>query len=152
MRKILKLGFVGGGGGSTIGLTHYISRQLDGKWKVVAGFFSRNKKDNLKTAATWNIDKSRVYQNLNDFIKSEKTYLDVGVVLTPTPNHFEILKKLLNEKISIICEKPLVDDFNKIKVLKKIITNKNFLRVTYNYTGYPMIRSLKDMIFNGELG
>ena len=33
MQKILKLGFVGGGINSTIGQTHYIASQLDGKWK-----------------------------------------------------------------------------------------------------------------------
>ena len=72
MKKNLKIGFIGGGVNSTIGQTHYLASQLDGRWQVVSGFFSRNMKDNLKTASMWNIDKSRIYSNLENFIKKEK--------------------------------------------------------------------------------
>ena len=153
MQKILKLGFVGGGINSTIGQTHYIASQLDGKWKLVSGFFSRNIKTNINTALSMNVDKSRVYTNLNSFIKKEKDCLDAVVVLAPTPNHFLVLKKLIKEKIPVICEKPLVDNFNQIKLLKKLlIRKKSFLRITYNYTGYPMLRALKELIKKGKLG
>ena len=152
MKKILELGFVGGSINSTIGQTHYIASQLDGKWKLVSGFFSRDMKTNIKTALLWNVDKSRVYTDLNTFIKKEKKRLDAVVVLAPSPNHFEVLKKLLKEKISVICEKPLVDNFNQIKLLKKLLVKKqSFLRITYNYTGYPMIRALKELIEKGKL-
>jgi|TARA_B100001964_G_scaffold122686_1_gene136034 predicted dehydrogenase len=153
MQKILKLGFVGGGINSTIGQTHYIASQLDGKWKLVSGFFSRNIKININTALSMNVDKSRVYTNLNSFIEKEKDRLDAVVVLSPTPNHFLVLKKLIKKKIPVICEKPLVDNFNQIKLLKKLlIKKKSFLRVTYNYTGYPMLRALKELIKKGKLG
>jgi len=152
MKKNLKIGFIGGGINSTIGQTHYLASQLDGKWQVVSGFFSRNVKDNLKTASMWNISKSRIYSNLETFIKSEKSKLDAVLVLAPTPVHFKILKRLFKEKIPIICEKPLVDDLKQIKKLKKNINKDNFIRVTYNYTGYPMLRALKDLIEKSELG
>lgn len=152
MNKFLKLGFIGGGINSTIGPTHYLASQLDGKWKVSSGFFSRNKNDSLKTASTWNIDKGRVYNNLNSFIKNEKKLLDAVVVLVPTPKHFNILRRLLKEKIPVICEKPLVDNHKQIKLLRKNINKNLFLRVTYNYTGYPMLRALKDLIKKGKLG
>ena len=44
MKKNLCLGFIGGGINSTIGRMHYLASKLDNKWKLVSGFFSRNKK------------------------------------------------------------------------------------------------------------
>ncbi len=41
-----------------------------------------------------NVDKSRVYTNLNSFIEKEKDRLDAVVVLSPTPNHFFSLKEI----------------------------------------------------------
>ena len=72
INKPLKLGFVGGGINSAIGQTHFSASQLDGKWKVVSGIFSENKKINKKTANMWNISRDRVYDNLKNFIKNEK--------------------------------------------------------------------------------
>ena len=67
INKPLKLGFVGGGIKSAIGQTHFSASQLDGKWKVVSGIFSENKKINKKTANMWNISRDRVYDNLKNF-------------------------------------------------------------------------------------
>ena len=44
MKKILKLGIVGGGQGSWIGNIHRIASRIDGKYKIFAGSFSRNVK------------------------------------------------------------------------------------------------------------
>mgnify|MGYP001208331254 CR=1 FL=1 len=46
MKKILKLGIVGGGPGSWIGNIHRIASRIDGKYKIYAGCFSRNHKIN----------------------------------------------------------------------------------------------------------
>ncbi|WP_338117780.1 hypothetical protein [Pantoea alhagi] len=42
MKKALKIGFIGGGLNSAIGLTHSIACQMDGHFKLVAGCFSRD--------------------------------------------------------------------------------------------------------------
>ena len=47
MKTNLSLGFIGGGTNSTIGKMHYLASKLDSKWKLVSGFFSRNKKINI---------------------------------------------------------------------------------------------------------
>ncbi len=52
----LKLGFIGGGLSSSIGPTHYAACQLDGRWQLVSGFFSRNKEIN-KNISMPNINK-----------------------------------------------------------------------------------------------
>ncbi|MFY4744157.1 hypothetical protein ACOTVX_11840, partial [Aliarcobacter butzleri] len=53
----------------------------------------------------------------------------------------------------IICEKPLVSSLEDIEKIEKILdVNKHFLVVTNNYSGYPMVRELKQKILNNELG
>ena len=153
INKPLKLGFVGGGINSAIGQTHFSASQLDGKWKVVSGIFSENKKINKKTANMWNISRDRVYDNLKNFIKNEKNKLDAVVVIVPIPVHFKIIYELLKNKIPVISEKTLVSNIDEAKKILKICKkNNNFLNITYNYCGYPMVRDLKDKIKSGEFG
>jgi predicted dehydrogenase len=39
-----------------------------------------------------------------------------------------------------------------LKIKKEVENNKGFLAVTYNYTGYPMLRELRNIIQSGEIG
>ena len=149
----LKLGFIGGGLSSTIGEAHYVASHLDGRWELKSGFFSRNKTINYKTGKNWNIASDRIHHSLDKFISKEANKLDAVVILTPTPNHFKTILNLTKKKIPIICEKPLVDSLEQAKLIQKIIKKTNgFLTVTYNYTGYPMVRELRQLVLNGKLG
>ena len=66
--------------------------------------------------------------------------------------HFDNIKTILKYKIPIISEKSLVLKSKEINEIKKLINNSNaFLTVTYNYTGYSMIREIQDFI-KGKLG
>ena len=153
MKKNLCLGFIGGGTNSTIGRMHYLASKLDNKWNLVSGFFSRNKKINLKSGDVYNVNKSRIYNSLNDFIENESSQLDAVALLTPTPSHSKILKKLIKINIPIICEKPLINSKNQMKEVKSLFSNKNkLIRVTYNYTGYPILRELKKIIKKKKIG
>lgn len=142
-----------GGINSTIGKIHYLASKLDGKWNLKSGIFSKNKKINLKSAKFYNVESNRVYYSLKKFIDYELDKLDAIAVLTPTPTHYEILKKLSKSSIPIICEKPLINSSNQMKGLNKIYSNKKkLLRLTYNYTGYPILRELKEMIRLKKVG
>lgn len=150
---ILKLGFIGGGLNSAIGMTHKISSQMDNKFKIEAGCFSRNNKINKATAASWGIENDRVYSSWQDLLKCEKSSLDAIVILTPTNFHTEIILKALEYKIPVICEKTLTTSVDEAKQIKSVLQkNKGFLVTTYNYTGYPMIRELKHIIDSNKLG
>ena len=150
----LKLSFIGGGDNSSIGKMHFLSSQLDKKFKVVSGFFSRNNLTNIKSGNKWNINKNRIYNSIENLIKHEKDKIDAFVILLPTPNHFDVLKKLIKENLTIICEKPIVSNLNEAekiyKLIKKLKFNKLF--TTYNYTGYPMVREIKEIIRKKKLG
>lgn len=153
MNKILNLGFIGGGLNSTIGKIHYLASKLDNKWKLVSGVFSRNKSVNFQSGISYNIDVKRTYSSVEKFIQNESKKLDAVAVLTPTPNHFQILRKLLKTKIPIISEKPLINSQSQMHNLNEIFSkNKKMIRVTYNYTGYPILRELKEMIKKKKIG
>ena len=47
------IAFIGGGVNSAIGRSHYIAAQMDGKFKLVAGAFSRHAEINLETVLAY---------------------------------------------------------------------------------------------------
>ena len=152
MNKI-KVAIIGGGINSTIGNAHYFSMRLDGGFDIVSGFFSRNSKINVKSAKYLKINSSRVYNNFKELILTEKSNVDFFLVLTPTSSHFEILKFLINQKVNIICEKPIVSDLYEAKIIKKLLRNysKKFITI-FNYTGYPAVREIKEIIKRKKIG
>ena len=146
-----KLAFIGGGINSIAGYPHFIASQMDKRFEVVAGVFSTNNKINQDIAKRWNI--SQVYSSYQELIEYEKENIDACVILTPTPQHCEIITFLLSHNIPIICEKPLVSSIEEIESIQKIYDpSKHFLVVTNNYSGYPMLRELQEKIKNDELG
>jgi len=147
----LRLAFIGGGIGSIAGTPHYVAASMDARFKLVAGAFSLDKQTNRESAARWGI--KRFYDSWQDLIKQEKNNIDAVVVLTPTPIHFDMICALLDQNIPIISEKAVVSTMEEIQKIKKIYNPKDhFLTVMYNYSGYPLVRELKQRISNGELG
>jgi predicted dehydrogenase len=148
---MLKCGFIGGSYKSAIGTTHKIASQMDGRWELVSGCFSRNQITNLETAKLWNVP--RVYNNWQEFLLQELSLIDAVIILTPTPAHTPLILKALELGYSVICEKALCSSVeDAIKIYSTSKNEKNFLGVIYNYTGYPMVRELREMIHAGELG
>ncbi len=146
-----KLAFIGGSINSIAGYPHFIASQMDKRFEVVAGAFSRDKKINRQTALQWVIP--TVYDDWQELIDKEKRNVDAIVILTPTPLHGEIIIELLTNNIPIICEKPLVSSLEEIQEIEKIYDDKkHFLVVTNNYSGCPMLRELQYKIANNELG
>ena len=153
MRKRLRLGFVGGGANSAVGRTHAVASQMDGRWELVAGAFSRHSDVNHETGDTWGVDPLRVYDKWTDLIESEAGELDAVVVLTPTPQHDEQVSALLKAGFDVIAEKALaVSSESAFGLHRQAIDHGRFLGVTFNYSGYPMMRELRARVQNGELG
>ncbi|MBV5309735.1 Gfo/Idh/MocA family protein [Chromatium okenii] len=150
---VLKLGFIGGGINSAVGMTHFIAAQMDGRFRVEAGCFSRNAETNTQTAQQWGIPLNRVYNNGTELLAHEQNHLDAIVVLTPTPDHVDPVLSALRSGFPVICEKALTASSAEARTIQHaVIEQQGFLAVTYNYTGYPMLRELKNMIAQGYLG
>ncbi len=152
-RRPLSLGFIGGGLSSAVGQTHFAACGMDGRWRLDAGVFSRDPATNRLTAETWNVAPDRVYDSWRDMILAERSRLDAMVLLTPTPDHYEILQALTKAGIPTICEKALVANLNDARtLLAQHNPSRNFVAVTFNYSGYPMVRELRQRIQDGQFG
>ncbi len=151
--KPLSLGFIGGALNSAVGYAHFASCLMDNQWTLDAGCFCANAEMNRETAQVYGVDPARDYDDWQEMLKREKNRLDAVVVLTPTPLHHEMVMACLNEGLPVICEKALVTNSSDAeKILQVRDQKKGFLAVTYNYTGYPMVRELRNLIQNGTLG
>lgn len=149
----LSLGFIGGSLNSAVGYAHAVSSTMDNRWTLKAGCFSAEAKRNAETAQAYGVSQNRVYDNWRDLLNKEKGHLDAIAVLTPTPSHYNIVMACLNEGFPVISEKTLVTSSADAEAILDLCGKKNgFLSVTYNYSGYPMVRELRRIIRQDGLG
>ena len=148
-----EIAFVGGALNSAIGNVHRIASQMDGRFSLVSGCFSRNPQTNAETAENWGIGAGRVYADVHELIDAEQGRLDAVAVLTPVFSHAPIITALIEKGFNVISEKPLVSDFDEADRLQSALQRTGGrLLVTLNYTGYPMIRELRERIRRGDFG
>lgn len=152
-KQTLKLAFVGGAPNSAAGYAHYVASRMDGVWRLEAGAFSRNTEANRAAAETYGVPLSRVHQSLEDLLTKESGAIDAVVILTPTPDHYQMVEECLHKHVPVICEKALAMTSAEALTIQELCKAKNgFLAVIYNYSGYPMVRELRAMIREGVLG
>lgn len=148
-----RIGFIGGGLNSAVGRCHQIACRMDGRWELAAGAFSRQQDVNGKTGSSWGIPPQRTYRDWTEFVERELHQLDAVAVLTPTPQHYEQIKALLTAGHNVISEKALATTSEQADELHDLARQNNlFLKVTMNYSGYPMVRELRNLIHVGALG
>lgn len=158
MNSKIKLGILGGGGDSLIGILHRVASSMFDQYEIVGGVFNPELKESISFAEEIGLATDRVYENLDDLIEKEKELPEkerkqVLSVLTPNFLHFPMAKQLLENGFHVICEKPLTTTYEEAKILEEISNrSKTVFAVTYTYTGYPMVRQMKEMIAAGELG
>lgn len=156
--KKIRLGILGGGGDSLIGVLHRIASSMHDNYEIVGGVFNPEHEESLKFARHLGLDESRVYKDYETFINEEikldsEKRIEVVSVLTPNFLHFPMAKMLLENDFHVICEKPLTTTYAEAKELFKIKESKDLVfAVTYTYTGYPMVRQMTKMVANGEIG
>lgn len=149
----LRLGVIGGGVNSAVGYAHYVAAQLDNKWRIVSGFFSRDRETNRKTAEAWHIPEFKQFDSWQAYLESEASQLDAVVVLSPTPQHTPMVCKLLEIGLPVICEKAMTANLQDSEQIQNYLKQYGgFLAVTFNYSGYSMVRELRKRIQDGELG
>lgn len=151
--KSLSVAFIGGGASSAIGYTHFNASRMDGAFSLVAGCFSRDSSENIRSALAYGVSSERVYSDWKSLIEAESGRLDAVFVLTPIPSHVDIVISALDSGVPVICEKALsLSSDECIRVSEAICKNNGYLAVTLNYSGYPMVRQLREMVISGRLG
>lgn len=158
MNSKIKLGILGGGGDSLIGVLHRVASSMFDQFEIVGGVFNPELEESISFANEIGLPTDRIYANLDALIKKEmalpeKERMQVLSVLTPNFLHFPMAKQLLENGFHVICEKPLTTTYQEAKILEEISSrSQTVFAVTYTYTGYPMVRQMKEMIADGEIG
>jgi len=147
----MRLAVLGGGINSAVGRAHLSALNLSNGWTNAIGLFSRDKNINGKSALLWQV--GHLADTFEEFVEMSREYADVFLVLTPTPDHFSQLRRLIPLGMPIICEKSVTSSYSQAQEVHKLVKRFNTkVLVTYNYTGYPMVREIREMVQRGDLG
>ena len=154
----IRLGFIGGGANSMIGVLHRIASGMFDRFEIVGGVFGSDIDQSLSFGEKVGVDLTRVYPSPESLVEAERRLpenkrMEVVSVLTPNYLHFENARLLVENGFHVICEKPLTTTFkeaNELQELQKL--SQKVFAVTYTYTGYPMVRQMRAMISSGAIG
>ena len=154
--KKLRLGMIGGGQGAFIGGVHRIASRIDDKYELVAGCLSSTPEKAQLSGKELGLDPSRIYSSFDEMAEKESQREDgVQVVSVVTPNHMHAKPSMafLKKNIHVICDKPMTATMEEAYLLYNVANNSSaHFFLTHNYSGYPVIREIRNLIMNKELG
>ena len=152
----IRLGMVGGGIGAFIGVVHRIAARLDDQFELVAGALSSDSERARESGRQLRIDADRVYSDYSEMAVTESSREDgIQAVAIATPNHlhYDNCVAFLDAGIHIICDKPLTCSLDEAEDLMARADKAGLVFVvTYNNTGYPMVREARDIVASGRIG
>jgi predicted dehydrogenase len=147
---------VGGGEGAFIGGVHRFASRLDDQYELVAGALASSPEKAMRSGATLGLAPERTYSDFATMATAEAARADgIEAVAIVTPNHMHapVAEAFLKAGIHVICDKPLATTSKDAKKLHALAVKQNLLfAVTYNYTGYPMVRQARQMVREKLLG
>ncbi|WP_350284287.1 Gfo/Idh/MocA family oxidoreductase [uncultured Croceitalea sp.] len=158
MPKKIRLGILGGGGDSLIGILHRVAAHINDNYEIVGAVFNPNFDDSLAFAKEIDIPTNRIYKDFDTLVEEELKLpederIQVCSVQTPNFLHFPMAKKLLDNGFHVICEKPMTMNYEEAKILEASHKRSGkVFALTHTYTGYPMVRQMREMIKEGALG
>jgi len=154
----VRIGMIGGGQGAFIGGVHRIAAGLDGQARVVAGALSSTPQRAIESGQALGLETSRNYPTWQAMLERESTLpsherIDCVSIVTPNHVHFEPALAFTNAGFNIICDKPLVHTTEQAKTLVNAVAKHNTVfAVTYNYSGYPMVKHARALVRDGTIG
>lgn len=158
LNRKLRMALVGGGQGSFIGRVHATAAILDNRAELVAGALSSDPERAVASAPDYDIAPGRAYRSYSELIEKESQLapgdrVDFISIATPNHTHFEIAKAAAEAGFNVICDKPMTFDLKQAEQLAKIVNKTGIVfALTHNYTGYPLVRQVRQMVQSGELG
>jgi predicted dehydrogenase len=154
----LRYGMVGGGRNAFIGAVHRAAAALDQQAVLTAGALSSDPTRARESARDLNIADERAYGSWDALLEGELARpaderIDLVVIVTPNDVHYPVAKAAVEAGFHVVCDKPLVHTSEQAAELVELVRERGTVfGVTYNYTGYPLVRHARDMVANGELG
>lgn len=157
----LRMGMVGGGRDAFIGAVHRKACALDGQIDFVAGALSSNPEKALASGRDLGLSPDRTYPSWGAMLDAElkrpvngpDARIDFVSIVTPNDTHFSIAKEFAAAGIHVVCDKPLVHSSAQARELIDAVKKSGVVfAVTYNYSGYPMVKQARHMVREGQLG
>lgn len=157
MRK-LRYAMVGGGRDAFIGAVHRRAAALDGEIELVAGALSSRADKARASGQDLGLADARNHGSwealLADEVRRPETErIDFVSIVTPNHMHFPVARAFAEAGIHVVCDKPLVHTSGQAQELAAVVARSGVVfAVTYNYTGYPMVREARAMVRAGAIG
>ncbi|WP_036151264.1 Gfo/Idh/MocA family protein [Maribacter forsetii] len=158
MPKKIRLGILGGGGDSLIGVLHRVASFINDNYEITGAVFNPDYDASIAFAKEIDVPLNRIYKDFDTLIEEELKLpederIQVCSILTPNFLHYPMAKKLLENGFNVICEKPMTTTLEEAKDLQKSHEKAGTVfALTHTYTGYPMVRQMREMIKAGALG
>jgi predicted dehydrogenase len=157
MKKI-RMGMIGGGFGAFIGDAHRRASRICNDYEMVGGVFDVDVEKSRQFAAHEGFAPERCYDSVDSMIKGElalpkEKRIEVVSIVTPNALHYAMAKSFLRAGFHVVCEKPMTMTVEEAVELENIVAEtKLTFALTHTYTGYPMVRQMRDLIAKGVLG
>lgn len=162
MGRTLRMGMVGGGRDAFIGAVHRMAARLDadheGGMVLTAGALSSDPEKARASGQDLGLAGDRNYSSWEAMLEAEKALpeaerIDFVSIVTPNHLHFPIAKAFAEAGINVVLDKPMVHTSEQAEQLAQTAGASGVVfAVTYNYSGYPMVKQARDMVRSDEIG
>jgi predicted dehydrogenase len=158
MTRRLRYAMVGGGRDAFIGAVHRNAMALDGQYELVAGALSSTPVKSRASGQDLGLADDRNHGTWQALLADEQQRppherIDVVVLVTPNDVHYEVARAFVDAGFHVVCDKPLVHTGAQAADLAERVDARGTLfAVTYNYTGYPMVREARELVRAGAIG
>lgn len=154
----LRYAMIGGGRDAFIGGIHRKAMALDSQMELVAGALSSRPDKALASGRDLGLADDRNHGDWRSLLEDElkrpaDQRIDFVSIVTPNHTHYEICKAFVEAGFNVVCDKPLVHTAEQAADLVQAVAKAGTVFcVTYNYTGYPMVRQAREMVKAGAIG
>ncbi len=154
----LRVAMVGGGQGAFIGAVHRHAMALDGRYELVAGALSSTPEKSLASGRELGLADDRNHADWRALLADELSRpaherMDLVTIVTPNHLHHEVARAFVDAGFNVACDKPLVHSTAQAEELVALVKARGTaFAVTYNYTGYPMVREARELVRAGVIG
>jgi predicted dehydrogenase len=158
MSRRLRCAMVGGGRDAFIGVVHRHAMALDGQFELVAGALSAQPDKARASGRDLGLADARNHGSWQQLLADElrrpaDERIDLVSIVTPNHVHYEVAAAFVDAGFHVMCDKPLVHTSTQAAdLVARVARSGSVFAVSYNYTGYPMVRQAREMVRAGSLG
>jgi predicted dehydrogenase len=126
--------------------------------QFVAGALSSSPDKAIASGRDLGLSDARNHARWQDLLDDElrrpaAERVDFVSIVTPNHMHYPVAKAFVDAGINVVCDKPLVHTSAQARELIAAAEKSGAVfAVTYNYSGYPLVRHARHMVRSGQLG